>query len=204
MAEQSTTAEKPDLKSIMSAALDAAQNGGNVRGSYRMNVNLLENTRVEVKARNFTMIIDEPASFGGTNTGPNPEEVLLAGVGACQAVTAALYAAMIDIPIRSYSVRLIGDADFSGFYGLHDDPPVGFDRVRCEVTIDADAPEARLREFEQLVEDRCVGHGTLRKPVPIETTWRISSSDAGPGHDAVVTDKALTATGAGPGHEHWI
>ncbi|MGQ0843459.1 MAG: hypothetical protein ACT4QF_04935 [Sporichthyaceae bacterium] len=45
------------------------------------------------------------------------------------------------------------------------------------MTIDADASEERLREFEQMVEDRCVGHGTIRKPVPVETVWHIRGND---------------------------
>jgi uncharacterized OsmC-like protein len=177
MLERTVTVSEPELKSIMASAVKAAENGGSLRGTYRVEVNLGDQVTVEARARGFRMTIDEPATFGGADAGPNPEEVLLAGVGACQAITAALYAALLDIPIRRYSVKLTGDADFSGFYGLHDDPPVGFDKVRCEVTIDADAPAERLREFERMVEDRCVGHGTLRRPVPVETIWHIRGSD---------------------------
>jgi uncharacterized OsmC-like protein len=173
MAERNTTVGQPELKAIMASALDGAQAGAGLRGAYRVEVNLLDKVTVEAKARNFRMIIDEPPSFGGGDAGPNPEEVLLAGVGACQAITAALYAALLDIPIHSYRVRLSADADFSGFYGLHDDPPVGFERVRCEVTIEADASAERLAEFERMVEERCIGHGTLRRPVPVETSWCI-------------------------------
>jgi uncharacterized OsmC-like protein len=173
MAERTRTVSEPALKAIMATAVEGAEAGGGLRGTYRVEVNLLDNVTVEAKARNFRMIIDEPPSFGGGDAGPNPEEVLLAGVGACQAITAALYAALLDIPIHSYRVRLIGDADFSGFYGLHDDPPVGFDRVRCEVTIEADATAERLEEFERMVEQRCIGHGTLRRAVPVETRWCI-------------------------------
>jgi uncharacterized OsmC-like protein len=173
MTERTVAVHEPDLKSIMTDAVAAAQNGGGLRGTYRVEVNLLDKVTVEARARGFRMIIDEPTSFGGADAGPNPEEVLLAGVGACQAITAALYAALLDIPIRRYDVRLIGEADFSGFYGLTDDPPVGFEKVRCEVTIEADATPERIEEFERMVEERCIGHGTLRRPVPVETTWRI-------------------------------
>ena len=127
-------------------------------------------------APGFRLIVDEPPSFGGADAGPNPEEVLLAGVGTCQAITAALYAAYLGIPIKRYSVRMIGEADFTGFYGLADGPK-GFDRVLCEVTLEADATEEQLREFERMVEDRCVGHGTLRNPVDVEAVWKITGSD---------------------------
>jgi uncharacterized OsmC-like protein len=182
MAERILTLNEPKLKAIMANAMADAEAGAGLRGTYRVEVNLLDKVTVEAKARNFRMIIDEPPSFGGGDGGPNPEEFLLAGVGACQAITAALYAALLDIPIRSYSVKLIGDADFSGFYGLSDDPPVGFDRVRCEVMLDADATVERLEEFERMVEERCIGHGTLRRPVHVETTWCIQGRSPQPQH----------------------
>lgn len=136
MSERTRTVADPELKSIMATAVEAARSGGNVRGMYRVEVNLGEKVTVEAKARNFRLVIDEPPSFGG------------------------------------------GDADFSGFYGLSENPPVGFDRIRCEVTIEADAPAEQVREFERLVEERCVGHGTIRRPVPIETTWHIKARKA--------------------------
>ena len=123
------------------------------------------------------MLVDEPPSFGGADAGPNPEEVVLAGVGACQVITAALYAAHLGIPIRGYAVALRGYTDLAGFYGIaHGDNPTGFARVVCEVTIDSDASVEQLEAFERLVEERCVGHGTLRAPVAIETSWKLAGS----------------------------
>jgi len=33
----------------------------------------------------------------------------------------------------------------------------------------------KLKEFERLVEERCVGHGTIRYPVEIEARWNINN-----------------------------
>ena len=178
MGGRTSTEVDPELKAIMAGAVEGAGNGtGALRGTYRVDVELLDGVATEARARGFRLVVDEPPSFGGADAGPNPEEVLLAGVGTCQAITAALYAAYLGIPIRRYSVRLTGEADFTGFYGLSDGPK-GFDRVRCEVTIEADAPEEQLREFERMVEDRCVGHGTLRNSVAVEATWKITGVDS--------------------------
>lgn len=163
-----------DLKRIMAKEIKLA---GEKRGSkaiYRASVSLTNNLTVEAKARNFTFFIDEPASFGGADKGPNPEEALLAAVGACQTITAALYAAFLEIPITRYEVALKGYADLAGFYGVGE-KPTGFERVVCEVTVESDAPIEKLKEFERLVEERCVGHGALRHPVAIETHWNINS-----------------------------
>src|SRR2546428_13010274 len=45
-----------------------------------------------VRAGRHPLNADEPASRGGTDTGPSPYELLLAGVGASTAITLRLYA----------------------------------------------------------------------------------------------------------------
>ena len=168
------------LRDIMATAIAQAVAGSGRRSVYRAHARLTKNLTVEVRARDFTLQVDEPPSFGGADAGPNPEELVLAGVGACQAITAALYAAYLGIPIHRYEVQLRGYADLGGFYGLAGEgTPTGFDRVVCEVTLESDAPADKLAEFERLVEDRCVGHGTLRWPVSVETRWTFNGQAAG-------------------------
>jgi uncharacterized OsmC-like protein len=44
----------------------------------------IEGLRSEVRARNFTLVLDEPESLGGSNSGPTPAELVLASLAACQ------------------------------------------------------------------------------------------------------------------------
>lgn len=173
-----TVIENADqLKQIMARETKSAGGKRSSKAVYRASVSLAKNLTVEARARNFTFLIDEPASFGGADKGPNPEEALLAAVGACQAITAALYAAYLEIPIKRYEVALKGYADLAGFYGVPE-KHTGFERVICEVAIESEAPAEKLREFERLVEERCVGHGTLRHPVEVETHLSINNRQA--------------------------
>jgi len=67
---------------------------------------------------------------------------------------------LLEIPIKRYEIVLKGYADLAGFYGVSE-KPMGFERVACEITLESDSPAEKLRELERLVEERCVGHGTL-------------------------------------------
>lgn len=49
---------------------------------------------------------DEPVSVGGLNTGPDPYEFLLAGLGACTAMTLRLYATRKGWPLEHVEVRV--------------------------------------------------------------------------------------------------
>ena len=49
---------------------------------------------------------DEPASLGGKDTGPDPYELVLAGLGACTAMTIRMYAHRKQIPLTRVEVQL--------------------------------------------------------------------------------------------------
>ena len=163
----------------MEEAISEAQEKGGIRAVFRTAVELKKNTTVEATARQFRFIMDEPSDEGGEDNGPTPEEVMLAGVGACTAMTAAFYAALLDIPIKSYRIDMKGYANFGGFYGVSEKFPVGFDRVVCDVSIETDAPDEQVMQFQEMVENRCVGHGTMIQPVAMESRWKINGRSVG-------------------------
>jgi putative redox protein len=61
-------------------------------------------TRIEVSGH--ALAGDEPERNGGANTGPAPYDFLLAGLGACTAITLRMYADRKQWPVESVAVAL--------------------------------------------------------------------------------------------------
>ncbi|MGY6019692.1 OsmC family protein [Streptomyces spinosirectus] len=97
------------------------------------------------------MVADEPVPVGA-GLGPDPFELVLAGLGACTSMTLRMYADRHAWPLREVRVRL-----------RFDGPAV----VR-EIFLDGDLhDDQRLALLS--VADRCPVHRLLGSPVPIVT-----------------------------------
>ena len=106
------------------------------------------------------LLADEPPSHGGDDTGPNPYDLLLAGLGACKSMTLRMYAERKGIPLerarvtlRHQKVHAEDCAECETETGMVDDIA-----VEIELFGDLDA-ETRQRLFE--IADRCPVHRTL-------------------------------------------
>ena len=83
--------------------------------TYCASAHRKKDLQVEVKARDFSIIVDEPENSGGTNTGMNPVEMLLCSIGACQTITAVIFADFYGITLEDIQVEVTGEMDSDGF-----------------------------------------------------------------------------------------
>src|SRR5436309_13997139 len=60
----------------------------------------------EVKIDSHELYADEPASYGGTDTGPSPYDLLLAALVSCTSMTIGLYARKRRWPLENITVSL--------------------------------------------------------------------------------------------------
>ncbi len=102
-------------------------------------------------------------------------DLLLASLAACQEITLRMVAAAMGIPLRSVAVSVSGDMDFRGTMGVDPEAPVGFDAIRTEIRIDADAPADRLERLAQRAERYCVINATLRQPPVVTTSIQVGA-----------------------------
>lgn len=128
--------------------------------------------------RQHSIITDEPESLGGTDAGPNPVELILAALGTCQEITYRAYAAAMDIPLDHVSVKLEGQIDLRGFFGVTDEVRPGYRRIHGTVTLESDASDTQLRQLRAAVDAHCPVLDILSQPVPVELGLTIRNADA--------------------------
>jgi putative redox protein len=121
-----------------------------------------------ISAHGHRLRADEPVEAGGTDTGPGPYDFLLAGLGACTAMTLRLYAdrkkwplANAHVTLRHNKIHAEDCAECETKAGMLDK----MERmIRLDGPLDADQ-KARLME----IADKCPVHRTLTSEVRIET-----------------------------------
>jgi len=124
--------------------------------------------RSQATIREFAPVLsDEPGQLGGTDSGPNPVEQILAAYGNCLAVGYAANATVAGIEIKSLSIELEGNLDLHTFLGLREGN-AGYDDITVKVNIDTDAsPEALQDLHDKVSSSSPVGH-TLGRAIPIK------------------------------------
>ncbi|TFJ92109.1 OsmC family protein [Lentibacillus salicampi] len=132
--------------------------------TFKATAQLGENLQVETRSRGHKVIVDEPEELGGTDTGENPVELLLSALGACQSIAARTYADKFGVNIEDLRIELEGDIDLDGFLDKADVRP-GFSDIRYKLHLKTDAPEDKVKQFTEFVEQHCPVGDTVANTV---------------------------------------
>jgi putative redox protein len=114
------------------------------------------------------LIVDEPAEAGGDDSGPSPYDLVLAGLGACTAMTVRLYAEHKGLPLERVGVELRHDKIHATDCADCETKEGKIDRIERVVIVEGaldDAQKAKLLE----IANRCPVHRTLHSEVSIPT-----------------------------------
>lgn len=111
---------------------------------------------------------DEPLAAGGSDSGPDPYELLLSSLAACTCVTIAWYCRHKGLPLESVSTTY----DFSRVHAKDcedcDTPDKGLiEKITTNVHIVGDFDEAQRKRLAQIAQ-RCPVHKTLAQGVQFE------------------------------------
>ncbi len=132
---------------------------------------------VRSQIRGFSTIMDEPLELGGTDTGPNPVEMLLAALGGCQEIVYRAYAALMGLEIERIEVHAKGYLDLRGLLNLVE-VPAGFSQVSFTTRIVSAEPEEKIRQLAEMVEKHCPVMDTLTRAVEVGGKVEVTRPDA--------------------------
>lgn len=128
--------------------------------------------RTEMSVRSFApFMVDEPASLGGTDKGPNPVELVLSGLSSCTSVMISLIANEQGFAYEAAEFSNSGQIDLQGMSGVEGVSP-HFQSVQFDVVVTTGESDERLQQLKAEVEKRCpVMNLFLDAKVPVTTNW---------------------------------
>lgn len=114
---------------------------------------------------------DEPEALGGKDTGPDPFELVMAGLGACTCMTLRMYAARKKLPLEHLSVVIrhvvVAGADGKGTR----------DRFERRITLRGALDEAQRAQLVSIA-DRCPVSRTLSAGADVTATEATGAAEA--------------------------
>lgn len=157
------------LKEALLKTMDAIkQNPTCANAVFRAQTELVEGVKCTATIRDFPPItIDEPTELGGTNTAPNPVEMILAALGTCQEIMYAAYASVMGIQLDEVRVNVKGNLDLKGLFGMDENSPAGYKKISYETKIESPADTETLAKLVQVVESHCPVMDTLARAVEV-------------------------------------
>jgi putative redox protein len=129
----------------------------------------LGDVQFEIRAREHTLVSDQPAENGGYDEGMTPPELFLASLGSCAGFYAALY-------LRKHKLALEGTRVSVHAEKLKN--PARMDNFRIEVEVPVELSETHKAGVEESVH-HCLIHNTLLHPPQIAIAVKSAELVAG-------------------------
>ncbi|MGJ3255593.1 MAG: OsmC family protein [Alcanivorax sp.] len=126
----------------------------------RVRVRSVEKYVQQIDARQHQLSADEGENMGGTDSGPNPYELLLSGLGACTSITLRMYAERKGWELGEIQV---------GLHFYRDD--AGKEYIERSLTCSGDLSEDQRQRLLEIAAKTPVTN-TVRQGTPIATDWK--------------------------------
>lgn len=124
-----------------------------------------------VNAGRHTLYGDEPAKYGGTDTGPSPYDYLLVALGTCTSMTIRMYAKRKGWPLEKVAVRLRHDKIHAQDCEQCELKEGMLDRIEREIEVTGPLDDEQRQRLLEIAE-RCPVHRTLTQEVHVTSSLR--------------------------------
>jgi len=151
-----------DLAAVSETIEAIQEDPGKAQATFEVTTRWAGQTRSESVVEAFTLggerherqhriLADEPCELLGTDSAPNPQELLMAAFNACIMVGYVAGSSLKGINLESVEIRTRGQLDLRGFLGLRDDVAPGYESVDYEVRIKGSGTPEDFEEIHRTV-----------------------------------------------------
>ena len=161
--------EKPEIAKFNFRAKGKWINGGHNRTTINDFYGACQNFK---RSQSFVFEKDEPPVLLGEDHGANPVEYVFAALDGCLTTSLIYHAAAQGIKIDEVETSFSGDLDLHGFLGLDENIRNGYEKIKVEFKIKADAPKEKLQELVQLAQKRSPVFDVVTHPTPVEVSLK--------------------------------
>jgi uncharacterized OsmC-like protein len=122
----------------------------------------------KIEIGSYRIAADEPASYGGTDTGASPYDLLLAALGACTSMTIGLYARKRNWPLANITVSLRHSKIHAKDCDDCETKEGRVDRIEREIHLTGNLTDEQRAKLMEIA-DKCPVHQTLTSEINIKT-----------------------------------
>jgi len=127
--------------------------------------------RTEIRTGKHMLVADEPLSAGGTDTGPDPYALLLAGLGACTSITLRMYADHKQWPLENIIVHLSHRKIHAKDCTACESDTGKIDLIARDIELSGPLDTTQRKRLLEIA-DKCPVHRTLKSETLVETRLR--------------------------------
>ncbi len=128
----------------------------------------------EVKRR-FRVDVDEPVELLGTNTAPNPQEMLMTALNACIMVGYVAGAAVRGIRLERVEIETSGELDLRGFLGIDAEVRPGYESIQYMVRMKGDGTREQFEDIHETVMRTSPNYFNVSRPIRIDSELVVES-----------------------------
>jgi len=136
--------------------------------NFRVKAHSESATKTVVKARQFEIVVDEPADLGGTDAGANPVELVLAAYAGCLNVVGHMIAGEMKMNLSSLKINLVGSLNPAKLFGQETEDRAGYKAIKVKMKPETDASEETIALWLSQVKERCPVGDNLKNVTEVE------------------------------------
>jgi uncharacterized OsmC-like protein len=147
------------------------------QGTAVTRLRLAEGLTCEIQDGPWKLAVGMTQKYGGDNSAPNPGVLGRSALASCLALSYAMWAARMNVPLASLEIEIQADYDVRGELGVSPDVRPGYAAIRYIVTVGSSAPEAEVMLMLDASDRCCSWLDNISHPVDVRREVRILAGE---------------------------